>query len=176
MLFLGSREQHVGKDHYLYVIQTAGAGPVRRRMATSAAGGCLHISIYPVYRDKAPSFGQGCCWVVTDASPFSHQLPALVRSMLLPEVVSFKVIFIIHKPSDAAPSVVPTQCHSTLPTQALPHASGSSAAMTSWGLLVPARIIAYNYSRCAMNSKPLRRKATPIFIPLGNLKLIPANS
>lgn len=37
---------------------------------------------------------------------------------------------------------------------------------------MPASIIAYNYSRCAMNSKPLRRKATPIFIPLGNLKLI----
>lgn len=51
MLFLGSGERLVGKDHYLYVTEAGGAGPARRRTATSAARGCLHISICPAYKE-----------------------------------------------------------------------------------------------------------------------------
>lgn len=46
-----SGKQLIGKDRYLYVIEAAGAGPTWRRMTTSAARGCLHINICPVYKE-----------------------------------------------------------------------------------------------------------------------------
>lgn len=77
------------------------------------------------------------------------------------------------EPSGAAP--IPH--HPALPAQALPLASSSSPSTISRGLLVPARIIAYNYSCWATNSEAsLRRIATPSLIPLGNPQLIAADS
>lgn len=79
--------------------------------------------------------------------------------------------------SEPVPSAAPVQHHPALAAQALPFASSSSPSTISRGLLVPARIIAYNYSCWATNSEAsLRRIATPRLIPLGNLQLIAAGS
>lgn len=79
--------------------------------------------------------------------------------------------------STASCDAIPVPHHSACPAQALPFASSSSAFTTSRGLLTPARIIACNYSRCAVSSEAsLRRIAALLPIPLGHLKLTAASS
>lgn len=52
-LFLGSMEQLIGKDRYLYGVQAAGAGPACRRMAASTTNTCPVYKLCPVAADTA---------------------------------------------------------------------------------------------------------------------------
>lgn len=142
-------------------------------------GVCVRASVL-FLGDKAPSFRGRHCQAIPDPS---RQTPAVPS----PEEECFCLQqegqrwFSSPAPggehSEPVPSAAPVQHHPALAAQALPFASSSSPSTISRGLLVPARIIAYNYSCWATNSEAsLRRIATPRLIPLGNLQLIAAGS
>lgn len=138
--------------------------------AQHCGGGFLHINICPVYKEGSGPVLDARC------QAGSHQRPSDARWQL-PRAGQSGWLSSGWQSSTASCDAIPVLHHPACPAQALPFASSSSTSTISRGPLAPARIIACNYSCCAVSSEAsLGRIAALLPIPSGHLKMTAASS
>lgn len=181
-LFLTASELNINQDRGCR--QTLCAGQAELLLTLLGAAGSPGLTLLsPALRWGIPAHKhlpclQGGIRPCTRCTLPSWQPPASFRCKVTTALSgAVRVAFTTLAGSTASCDAIPVPRHPDCPEQALPFASSSSTFTISRGPLKPARIIACNYSCCAVSSEAsLGRIAALLPIPSGHLKLTAASS